>query len=289
MTTLHWVPAQSATPRGVALVIHGLNVRPNAMQPLANCLAAAGVECLLLSLHGHGDNVAPPPGQSAATDSAARLESFRRVSYALWRDETAAAYAIAAHSRRLGAPLLLAGFSLETLMGCNLALTEPDVRFDRLILLAPALALRPHSRAATAGVLAPLRHPQPGPARLRANRGTPVAAYMALYAALARFGRGDLRRLDAPALVLIDPADELASYAGLARLCERLPRWTLCPVAKSAGAAHQVHHLVIDAPSVGQAAWTDMCVRITAFVQEPSSHADSRTRLPGKDEQKMRS
>ena len=147
MTTLHWVPAQSATPRGVALVIHGLNVRPNAMQPLANCLAAAGVECLLLSLHGHGDNVAPPPGQSAATDSAARLESFRRVSYALWRDETAAAYAIArAHSRRLDAPLLLAGFSLGALMGCNLALTEPDVRFDRLILLAPALALRPHSR-----------------------------------------------------------------------------------------------------------------------------------------------
>ena len=274
MTTLHWVPAQSATPRGVALVIHGLNVRPNAMQPLANCLAAAGVECLLLSLHGHGDNVAPPPGQSAATDSApARLEAFRRVSYALWRDETAAAYAIArARSRRLDAPLLLAGFSLGALMGCTLALTEPDVRFDRLILLAPALVLRPHSRLPRLLARWPrFVIPSLAPPAYRANRGTPVAAYMALYAALARFGRGDLRRLDAPALVLIDPADELASYAGLARLCERLPRWTLCPVAKSAGAAHQVHHLVIDAPSVGQAAWTDMCARITAFVQEPSS------------------
>ena len=56
MTTLNWFPSQTAAPpNGVALVIHGLNVRPDRMQPLIDCLNEAGIDCLSLALHGHGD------------------------------------------------------------------------------------------------------------------------------------------------------------------------------------------------------------------------------------------
>ncbi len=277
MPALAYIPAHPATPpRGVALVLHGLNVRPARMIPLATCLAAAGVECLCLSLRGHGDNFLRPPtqtrrqNQQKQDDAAARLESFRRVSFVLWRDEVGAAYAIArARSDQLGAPLLLAGFSLGAALGCTLALTQPGVHFERMILLAPALALRRKSRVPLLFARWPRAViPSLAPAQYRANRGTPIAAYRALDDALTRFARGDRRRLDTPTLLLADPQDELVSYAGLQRLASQQPQWTLRPVVKSGYAtAYPVHHLVIDVEAVGVATWADICACVTAFVQ----------------------
>ena len=269
MSALRWFPANNPRPvAGVALAIHGLNYRPERMLPLVDCFTAAGVDCLSLSLHGHGDNYL---AQSGLDVDAARLESFRRVTYELWRDETAAAYAIArARADELGVPLLLTGFSLGALMSCTLAATRPDVRFERMVLFAPALALRPWS-----GLPRLLRRrprtmiPSAAPHTYRANRGTSSAAYNALFAALADLQRGEFQRLNVPALVLADRADELVSYAGLARLAAQLPAWTLCPVRKTGRAGREHHHLVIGAPAVGEAAWKDSTARITAFLGAP--------------------
>jgi alpha-beta hydrolase superfamily lysophospholipase len=114
VTTLRWFPACNPhRVSGTALVVHGLNLRPARMQPLIDCLNAAGVECLALSLHGQGDNYMPQPGLDA---DAARRESFCRVTFELWRDEAFAAYTIArARADERGVPLLLAGFSLGAL------------------------------------------------------------------------------------------------------------------------------------------------------------------------------
>lgn len=273
MSTLNWSPAKSTQPvTGVALVIHGLNVRPDRMQPLVDCLNEAGVDCLSLSLHGHGDNYTRLPGLDAG---AARLESFRRVTYALWRDETAAAYAIArARADALDVPLLFSGFSLGGLMGCTLAATDAGVRFERMILFAPALAVRPWSRLP----LLLRRRPRyvirsRAPQRVQANPGTPVAAYIAHFDALAAFAAADLRRLRAPALVYVDRADELVSAAGLQRIAARLPGWTLAHVRKSGDARGEPHHLLIGEQAVGADAWRSICARTAAFVagREPAS------------------
>ena len=42
--------------RGVALVIHGLNLRPDRMQPIISKLTKSGIDVLGLSLRGHGEN-----------------------------------------------------------------------------------------------------------------------------------------------------------------------------------------------------------------------------------------
>lgn len=42
--------------KGVALVIHGLNLRPARMQPIISELTGSGIDVLGLSLRGHGDN-----------------------------------------------------------------------------------------------------------------------------------------------------------------------------------------------------------------------------------------
>lgn len=257
--TLQWYADTVGAACGVALVLHGLNVDPRRMEPLAQALNSFGIEALSCSLMGHGANYLPLPGVSAAD---ARLASLRRVTSGLWLDEVRAACAIAAQrAAQQGVPLHLLGFSLGGLLGCTAALAAADVRFDRLVLLAPALAI--HRRSKVLMLLArwpQLVVPSATPAAYRANRGTTIAAYNALYAAQALCERELDERLNVPALVFIDPQDELVSAAGLAQLIasRRLTRWQVYPVHKGAGARTRYHHLLIDPPSVGPDMWAAM-------------------------------
>ena len=76
-------------PKGAALVIHGLNLRPDRMQPIISELTGSGIDVLGLSLRGHGDNYTRSKG---IDEDQARLEAFKRVSYQLWINEAYLAY-----------------------------------------------------------------------------------------------------------------------------------------------------------------------------------------------------
>ena len=257
--TLQWYRESAGSVCGVALVLHGLNVDPQRMEPLAQALNSFGIEALRCSLMGHGANYLPLPGVSAAD---ARLASLRRVTSSLWLDEVRAACAIAAQrAAQQGVPLYLLGFSLGGLLGCTAMLSAADVHFDRLVLLAPALAIHRRSRVLTLLARWPqLVIPSATPAAYRANPGTTVAAYNALYAAQALCERELDGRLNVPALLFVDPQDELVSAAGLEQLVasRRLTRWQFHLVHKGAGACTRYHHLLIDSPSVGPDVWGTM-------------------------------
>ena len=122
--------------RGVAVVIHGLNLQPERLRPLVDEVRRWGIGAVFCSLQGHGENYQPLAEQPAA---AARLAAFRQVSYAGWRGEILAAYQTAATlAAEYEAPIFLLAFSLGALLGCELLVTEPTMRFDRMALLAPA-------------------------------------------------------------------------------------------------------------------------------------------------------
>jgi hypothetical protein len=74
---------------GVALVIHGLNLRPDRMEPIISQLGQAGIDALNVSLRGHGENFDHRQGIDSAK---ARLETFKAVSYPLWTNEAYCAY-----------------------------------------------------------------------------------------------------------------------------------------------------------------------------------------------------
>jgi pimeloyl-ACP methyl ester carboxylesterase len=195
---------------------------------------------------------------------------LRRVTYALWRDEVSAAQRIAAaRAKQLGVPLVLVAYSLGAPIACAAALTSPGVRFDKLLLFAPALRIHRRSR-----VLRPLARwpqlviPSATPRAYRANQGTTIAAYSALYAAQDLCERELDRRLNVPALVFVDPHDELVSAGGLQRLiAERgLSNWQVHPVHKSTGAATRYHHLLIDPQSVGAQTWAEMAAQMRLFL-----------------------
>lgn len=273
--TLHRQPAASR-PRGVALVLAGLNVAPGRMQAIADQLAGAGYETLVCALFGHGANFpAGPHAQAdAQADAEVRLAAMRRASYRLWRDEVRAAQRIARlRAEQLGGvPVALAAFSLGALIGCNALLAEPpgaQPLFDRLLLFAPALSIRCAGHLLRPLVRWPaLVIPSATPLAYRANRGTAMAAYAALYAALADFSTQADARLNLPTLLFCDPQDELVSYAGLERLLARrkLARWTLHPVHKGPDAGTRYHHLLIDEWSVGRVTWAGMAAAMRAHL-----------------------
>lgn len=269
--SMRWYEHKSGKdPAGAALVIHGLNLRPDKMESLIAVLNEAGYDALNLSLRGHGTNYLPHPGLDAAT---ARLDALKTVTSDLWKAEAlAACNRVQNRTARQNQAPLLVGCSMGALIGLDLFTSRADVRFDKLILLAPALKLHGHNHLIR--LLAPfpcLVIPSPNSPAYLANRGTPMAAYNSFFQILAHFHEHLSARVNVPTITFIDPRDEIVSYDGLQDLVResKLDRWQIHPVRKGAIRDQKIlHHLVIDEPSTGEDAWQNMVELIRRYVLE---------------------
>jgi len=247
--------------QGVALVIHGLNLRPDKMSTIIDNLTRAGIDVLSLSLRGHGENYALREGLDA---DAARMETFKNVSYSLWSNEAYLAYKQAQkRAQQRQVPVFLTAFSIGGLIGLDLFTSNPDVHFDRIVLFAPAISLR-----ATI-YLERILSPFPGlvipsladDAYLSNKQGTPVAAYNALFDALYHFEENAGPNLNVPTLIFIDEQDEFIPLGGLKKLVEkhRLDQWKLYIVQKEQElGVGTFHHHIFDASATGEGVWQDM-------------------------------
>ncbi len=243
--------------RGIAIVIHGLNLKPERMGSVIAALNRAGIDVLNVSLSGHGDNYDSSGGPTA---EAARLETFRNVSYPVWQREVQNACRKAGRrAERNKVPLFLVGYSLGGLLGCDLVLTDASSGVRRMVLFAPALNVK--IEAHLLKVLTPfpsLVIDSLSPRWYRANDGTPMAAYRTLFEAIGHVEGGAGPRLNIPTLVLIDPADEFIATERIREFISGrgLSRWRVLAVGKDGNvAAATSHHLVIDEAAVGRNAW----------------------------------
>ncbi len=259
-TTRWYKRKNSARLNGVALVIHGLNGRPDKMESIIAEMTAAGVDCLNLSLRGHGENYS----RLDNTDSTdARLEAFKSISYRLWRNEIYQAYQqVKIKSNRNRACVFLVGFSMGGLLGVDLFTSNPYVKFDKMVLFAPALRMR--SRNYLLKTISPFPRlvlPSFAPDAYLANRGTPMAAYNALFEASKHFEKNLDPRINVPTVIFIDRQDELVSASGLKSLIQKqkLDQWKLHPVKKDPTATEiEMHHIIFDKASVGKRMWKEM-------------------------------
>jgi esterase/lipase len=257
---MRWYPA--ADPKnitGVALAVHGLNFKPARMESVINFLNEAGIEVLNVSLRGHGQNYDHEAGTKG---DEARLEAFKTVSYELWLDEVRRAFDRARkRSDRKKAPLFFVGYSLGGLLGADLLASNPDVYFDKMVLLAPAMDL--HAIHNFVRLLSPFPRlvvPSLSSELYRANDGTPMAAYNALFSGMGRFKKSAGPKLNIPTVVFIDPQDELVSSYGLERLVasKRLDQWKFHLIHKEPNIKGRMRHLIVDEPSVGKKTWNEM-------------------------------
>ncbi len=272
--SVRWFDQAPGTPvKGVALVVHGLNLEPDRLLNLIRVLNAGGVRALRVSLQGHGDNFMPIKDLDKTE---ARLESFKTVSYQIWSQEFLQAYRrIQKFAQERAVPLYLIGDSFGALLALELFLNETEVKFDRMVLYAPALSL--HGRNAIIQLLNPfpkLVLPSFAPHFYRANRGTPQLAYAVVFETLARFEKSIGPKINIPTLVFIDPKDELISYKGLRKLIQthQLDRWRIQHVSKDKDtAATRINHLIIDPASVGQSTWKRMVKAMQSHLLRPQT------------------
>lgn len=258
----HWF--YSTTPeklKGVALVIHGLNLRPERMQPIFSKLTESGIDVLAMSLRGHGENYTHDNG---TTEGQARLEAFKNVSYQLWMNEAYLAYLqLKERAAENGVPMFLTAFSLGALIGLDLFASNPDVRFDKLVLFAPAIRLR--AAVYLERVLSPFTRmviPSMAPKNYLANKkGTPIAAYNALFDGIDRFNKYADQKLNVPTLIFIDRQDEFIPLQKLKELVERQKwnQWQFYIVEKDKSVRDDTfYHHIIDASATGESVWQDM-------------------------------
>lgn len=254
----HWSKKKIFKRRsGVALVIHGLNLRPDRMMSIISGLNDLGIDVLNVSLRGHGDNYA---GNVNVSTDEARLESFRKVTYALWRQEVYEAYGKARkRASKKKVPLLFVGYSLGGLMCCDLILSQPDVQYDRMVLFAPALNVTAESYLLKALMPFPnIVIDSLAPLSYRANEGTPMAAYKALFEAIAYFGQNISGRLNKPTVLFIDEKDEFISRSKLTEMIaqNKLDQWQIHVIEKDPDLQEICsYHLIIDQASMGNNAW----------------------------------
>jgi alpha-beta hydrolase superfamily lysophospholipase len=257
----HWFKkAITSNIRGVALVVHGLNLNPERMRSIILELNDAGIDVLNLSLRGHGNNYQKNKNLS---DDEARLESFQTVTYGLWLDEIYSAYLkVRKRASQKNVPVFFVGYSLGGLMGCDLILLQPDVFYDRMVLFAPALNITVESYLLKALMPFPnIVIDSLSPEHYRSNKGTPMAAYKALFEAVDHFNNNVNDKLNQPTLVFIDENDEFVSSSKLNEMIIKwnLNLWQIHVVCKDNNVGKKVsHHLMIDRDSVGRKMWKRM-------------------------------
>ena len=245
---------------GVALVIHGLNGRPDKMKSIIAELTACGIDCLNLSLRGHGENYFP----LEKTDSAAaRMEAFKSVSYPLWKSEAYQAYRLVEKEGKLyDVPVFFVGFSMGGLLGVDLFASNSNVNFDKMVLFAPALKMRQRNNLLK--ILSPFPRlviPSLAHRSYLSNSGTPMAAYNALFEMVDDLENHLSPKINVPTVVFIDKRDELISFSGLQEMIQQqaLDQWKIHPVKKDRTATEiKMHHLIIDQASVGQQMWKEI-------------------------------
>jgi esterase/lipase len=253
--SIRWYERKNNTKlNGVALVIHGLNSRPDKMESIIARMNDAGIDCLNLSLRGHGENYSDLNHTESAD---ARMETFKSVTYPLWKTEAYQAYQrVEKISNLYATPLFFVGFSMGGLLGVDLLSSHPSVQFDKMVLFAPAIKM--HKRNSLLKILSPFPRivvPSIAHKSYLTNDGTSIAAYNALFEMYAHLENNLDPKINIPTVVFIDKQDELISFSGLQNMIrdQNLDQWKIHPVIKDTTATKiKMHHLIIDeAPRSG--------------------------------------
>lgn len=264
--TYDWL--ELADPQAVAVLVHGLNLQPDAMTDIASALMSRNIAVLSVSLSGHADEL----------DEQGRLVQFADADFSVWQNEVRNAVLDAdVYARKSDLPLFLVGFSLGGLLSADYqaSFAETDnIHIDRMVLFAPAISLRWSSY-----LLYPLQAfpqvvlPSTAPDGYRANDFAPVSAYLALYRGIRQFNEAVDEALNIPVLLMIHSRDELVSDNRIRQFIEEheLTQWRYADVSKSADAANVLNHLIIGPDSLGKESWRVVRDRMLDFLKPVSA------------------
>jgi esterase/lipase len=257
--------------KGIFVVVSGLNVKASAMGSaaekgtLVNFFTEAGYDAVVVSLSGQSENI----------------EAMKNAGADIWLNEAYNAYCKAkilsqTRSGKTGEelPVYLAAFSLGALVFEVLinSKTEVPVVFEKSVFFAPAVAMRRITHAVfilDIFVKDDFVIKSKSPPYYRANYGTSMAAYKALFELEKKLLKTKFALSNSNTLIFIDPKDELISSAELKKQIKKfgLTNWELVKIDAKTKSAYKFHHLIIDEQRVGQKTWEQITLHIKNFLQ----------------------
>ena len=190
------------------------------------------------------------------------MSDLVNVSAGQWREDFRAGYSEASRrAQDLKVPIYFVGFSLGGLVALN-EMTRDDsrVKFDRMALFAPAIALRPMTSLLNVLKIFGKSFclPSKNLPDYRVHPCTPMGAYEALLTGITEFREQKSGIENVPTILFIDPSDELVSLQNLKDLIRerQLNQWSINEVNDSeTSLPKRIHHLIIDEPAVGPKQW----------------------------------
>lgn len=242
--------------RAVVLLAHGLNLKPEKMDFLGRWLQSQGVDVYRVSLTGHkGD-----------------LGDFGKVTRDLWVQEMVRFSKLAqSRAQSIHVPFYFVGYSLGALVYSD-AVTAGLIHSDRNVLFAPPYSIEVpepliKTLAKTKGLdyMLPSRNLE----EYRANRGTTMAAYLALLESKHNVVDQNLKGLNVPTLMIVSPRDELIDYTKQLELLRinKMDQWTILEVQNdNCQLSKCYNHLVIDDKSLNQGEWPRVQEALSKFL-----------------------
>jgi len=243
-------------PKAIALVVHGLNLKPTRMNSLVSLIRDEGIVVLNMALAGHRGN----------------YQDLEQVSRTQWlQDYQEAMDTIKQLQSRFGdLPLYFLGKSLGALTFVDFVTEQEKPAFERAILLAPALELRWRSH-----ILKPLSHihpkiPIPSASRSedRIYNRLPAQCYGALYDVFDHVQfKLQKKPFDVPSLIYIHPKDELVSYPRLLKSIgsKMYTNAKLVAIDQKSAIGLGFFHMIVDEETMGEGVWGDFCQDLKNF------------------------
>ncbi|MCA9507848.1 MAG: alpha/beta fold hydrolase [Myxococcales bacterium] len=243
--------------QAVVILLHGLNLKPAKMDDWAHLLQNHGALVVRFALFGHSGE----------------KDHMSQVDENIWRQQFHNAMLEAqSQAQHHKVPIYFLGFSLGALVGLEwLAQQEkaPSPSISKMVLIAPAIATPWYSKAAVSFMSwfgRTLTMPSRSPKEYRANPGTSVAAYQALFALKNSLEKTQFKNTNIPTLLMIDKHDELVPSKSIKKIInsKRLSKWILDTVDNHfAYDNYGFRHLMVDENAVGKTLWEELEKKVT--------------------------
>lgn len=243
-----------SNPRGVAILVHGLNNAPFVMRPIGAVLRSLGFTTGIVTLGGHGD-----VGNQEPVGVDDWVGSVREAT-----QEAAARYP--------ESPLLGVGFSLGGAV-CLRALDLGAADFRRMILIAPAIGLKGYTsfvRLVTWLRVFGVAVPSFIPPEYRSSSTTPLKHYAILFDLVDRIrtARLNQKTTATPGLIVLRETDEFVSLTRTERFRREsgFEQWRILTLGS--GGTELPEHLLVDERSFGAESWRRFVDETSIFLRD---------------------
>ena len=231
--------------KGSAVLLHGLNNRPEALHEIAAKLREGGFTTIQLTLPGHGDHqiLSAPLRQWVDSSHEALLQGI---------------------IHQGTGELLVVGYSLGGLLALLALQENPSITPTRMVLIAPALTLNIPRFILTLGRIPIVKHiriPSMTPNEDRRWCSIPAEWYGELDKGLDKIDYSTIAKREFATSVIVSSEDEVVSASALKDLiaAEGLAKtWKYTELSPNSLNADSYQHHIINRKTLGVSGWKNL-------------------------------